>query len=166
MILTLLQRALWLAALVVAQMMVFNHIHFMGYATPLPFVYLVMLFPMGANRSAVMLWGFTCGLLTDIVSLTPGIGAAAMTLAACIQPPLATLMAPKDAVEDLQPSMRTLGFWPYFRYALIITGVFTIAYFALTAFNFFHLRDLAIATAASWALTLAICLLMEALRSR
>lgn len=147
-------------------MMVFNHIHLLGYATPLPYVYLLLLFPLGSNRSAVMLWGFVCGLLCDIVSLTPGIGAAAMTLAACFQPPLLQLMAPKDALEEMEPSIRVMGFWLYFRYAFIITAIFSIAYFLLTAFNFFHVRDLGIALASSWALTLVICLLIEAVRSR
>ncbi len=166
MLITFLQRTLWLVALVALQMMVFNHIHFLGYATPLPYVYLLLLFPLGSNRSAVMAWGFVCGLLCDIVSLTPGIGAAAMTMAAFIQPPLLQLMAPKDAVEDMKPSMRTMGFWPYARYALIITAVFAVTYFAATAFNFFHLRDMGIALASSWAITYALCMLCEAVRSK
>ena len=155
-----------MATLVVAQMMVFNHIHLLGYATPMPYVYMLLLFPMNSNRSVVMLWGFVCGLLCDIVSLTPGIGAAAMTLAACIQPPLLRAMAPKDAVEDMQPSFHSMGFWLYFRYAMVVTIIFALAYFLLAAFNFFHPQDLAISFASSWALSFVLCLLFEALRGK
>ena len=166
MVITFLFRTLWLVALVVTQMMVFNHIHLMGYATPLPFVYLLLLFPLGTSRWSILLWGFVCGLLTDIVSVTPGVGAASMTLTAFVQPVLLQLMAPKDAVEDMQAGYDTMGFWGYLRFALVITILFALAYFLLLSFNFYHLVDLAIAFASSWALTLVLCLVIEALRSR
>lgn len=155
-----------MVALVAAQMMVFNHIHFMGYATPLPYVYLLMLFPLGTSRWSILLWGFACGLLTDVVSMTPGVGAAAMTLTAFVQPVLLQQMAPKDAVEDMQAGYDTMGFWPFLRLALVITFIFALTYFLLLSFNFYHLADLAIAFASSWALTLVLCLVFEAIRSR
>lgn len=166
MIITFLQRLLWLAALVAAQMVVFNYMHFFGYATPLPFVYLLLIFPMDTQRWTILLWGFACGLLSDIVSLTPGIGAASMTLAAFIQPPLLALMAPKDSAEDLEPSYASLGFWQYVRYASIITFIFCAAYFLLSSFNFFHVLDLAISFVSSWVLTLVLCLLIEGVRKK
>ena len=161
-----LQRALWLVALAAAQMMVFNHIHLLGYATPLPFVYLLLLFPLGTQRWSIMLWAFTCGLLVDTVSLSPGVAAGAMTLAAFIQPPLLRLMTPKDAPEDMQASFRTMGLWAYTNYAAIVTAVFAITYFALTAFTFFHILDIVIALVSSWILTLFMCLLFETVRSK
>lgn len=164
MVVTFLQRLLWLVTLVAAQMMVFNYIHIMGYATPLPYVYLLLLFPLGTQRWSILLWGFACGLLCDFVSLTPGIGAAAMTLTAFVQPLILQRMAPKDALEDMQASYATLGFWGYVRYALLLTFIFMAVYFLLMSFNFFHLRDLAISFGSSWALTLLICLLIESVR--
>ena len=88
MITQFLQRLLWLVVLVAAQMVVFNYIHIYDYATPLPFVYLVLLFPLGTSRWSILLWAFVCGLLCDIASLTLGIGAASMTLVAFVQPVL------------------------------------------------------------------------------
>lgn len=163
---TILQRSLWVVVLVAAQMIVFNHIHLWGYATPFPFVYLLLLFPMGTQRWTAMLWGFVCGLMVDIVSLTPGVASGAMTLAAFIQPPLLQLMAPKDALEDMQASPKAMGLWVYVRYAAMVTAVFTLAYFLLAVFNFFHIRDVAIACVTSWLLTLVLCLLFEAVRSK
>ena len=151
-------------ALVALQMVVFNYIHLFGYATPLPFVYLLLLFPLGTDRWSILLWGFVCGLLCDITSLTLGVGMAAMTLVAFIQPPLLQLMIPKDAVEDMQPGYGTMGFWGYFRYALLLTLIFVIAYFLLQVFNFFHPLDFLISMLSSWALTFFLCLTFEALR--
>ena len=151
-------------ALVALQMVVFNYIHLFGYATPLPFVYLLLLFPLGTDRWSILLWGFVCGLLCDITSLTLGVGMTAMTLVAFIQPPLLQLMIPKDAVEDMQPGYGTMGFWGYFRYALLLTLIFVIAYFLLQVFNFFHPLDFLISMLSSWALTFFLCLTFEALR--
>ena len=164
MIITFLQRLLWTVALVAAQMMVFNYIHIMGYATPLPFVYLLLLFPLDTQRWSILLWGFVCGLLCDVVSLTPGVGAAAMTLTAFVQPLILKRVVPKDALEDDQASFSLVGFWGYVRYALILTFIFMSVYFLLLSFNFFHLRDLAITFASSWALTMLIILVIESVR--
>lgn len=164
MVITFLQRLLWLVALVAAQMMVFNYIHLFGYATPLPYVFLLLIFPLNASRWSILLWGFVCGLLCDFVSLTPGLGAASMTLTAFLQPLLLKAMAPKDALEDMQASYSTLGFWGYVRYASILTLVFMLTYFLLMSFSFFHIVDLAIAFVSSWALTLLLCMAIESVR--
>ena len=162
MIITFLRRILWLLTLVVAQMMVFNYIHLWGYATPLPYVFFILLFPLGTERWSILLWGFVCGLLCDMTSLTLGVGMAALTLTAFVQPPLLQMMAPKDAVEDMQPGYATMGLWSYFRYALVLTFIFCCAYFLIQTFNFFHLIDLLIAFGSSWALTFVLCLAIEA----
>ena len=161
---SVLKRLLWLATLVVAQMMVFNHIHLMGYATPLVFVYFLLLFPLGTSRWSILLWGFLCGLVTDVVSLTPGVGAASMTLTAFVQPLLLKRFEPQNALEDMQASYSTLGFWTYVRYASILTAIFSVAYFMVLAFSFFHLHDFAITLVSSWGLTLLICLSIEGVR--
>ena len=150
-----------MALFVAAQLLVFNHIHLFGYATPLPFIYFLLRFPMGTERWEILLWGFVCGLLTDIVSLTPGVGASAMTLTAFVQPVLLTLMVPKDAVEDFRPSYTSMGFWPYTYYAALLTLLFTFVYFVVLSFNFHHILDLTISFVSSWALTLILCLIFE-----
>ena len=151
-------------ALVAAQILVFNHVHIYGYTTPLPFVYLLLLFPLGTERWNILLWGFVCGLLCDITSLTLGVGMAAMTFVAFIQPPLLQLMQPKDAVEEMQPGYDTMGFWGYFRYALLLTFIFVFAYFLLQVFNFFHPLHFLISLLSSWLLTLIFVLAIEAMR--
>ena len=164
MIVNFLQRLFWMLGLVLLQVMVFNHIHLFGYATPLISVFFLLLFPLGTERWGILLWGFLCGLLCDITSLTLGITMASLTLAAFIQPPLLQLMAPKDSPEDLQPGFDTMGFWGYVRYALVLTVLFVVAYFLVQYFNFFHPLDFAISVISSWALTFVLCLVFEGFR--
>lgn len=146
-------------------MMVLNHIHLFGYATPLPYVYFLLLFPLGTSRWSITCWGFACGLLCDFVSLTPGLGAASLTLCAFVQPLLLSAVAPKDAPEEMPANFHTLGFWGYTRYAAMLTALFFVAYYLLLSFSFSHLTDLAISLGSSWLLTLLLCLTMESVRS-
>lgn len=166
MIITLLQRFLWMVGLVAAQMIVFNRVHFFGYATPLPYVYFLLLFPLGTQRWVILLWSFLCALLADMTTLAPGVGTSAMTLTAFIQPLLLMLAAPKDAAEDMQASYRTMGFWPYARYASILTAIFVSTYFLVIAFSFHHFFDWLVSMVSSWLLTLMLCLIFEGFRSQ
>ncbi len=166
MLITFLSRLLWLLVLIALQMLVFNHIHLLGYATALPYVYLLMLMPKDTPRWQLLLWGFAGGLAADVVSLTPGVGAGAMTVTAMAQPSLLRLFEPKDAPADLEPSLADMGVAPYMRYAAAMVLLFCTAYFALLAFSFFHLRDLALSLVSTFALTLAVCLSLEALRKQ
>ena len=81
-------RLLWAFILLVFQGLVFNHIHFFGYATPVIYVYILCLQPLNTSRYAWLLWGFAVGLGADFFSETPGLGAASMTLTALCAPPL------------------------------------------------------------------------------
>lgn len=164
MLITLIQRFMWMLVLMAAQMLVFNHVHLFGYATPLPFVYLLLMFPLNTEVWMSLLWGFVCGLLTDIGALTPGVGAAALTLTAFIQPSLLKRIVPDDSVEDLVPSYATLGFFTYVRYAAIITGIFVVVYYLVLAFSFHNIFDWAISCASSWLLTWLLCLVFEGFR--
>ena len=51
-----LRRALHFVALCLAQALVFNHVHVMGYATVLLYVYFVVIIPRGYPRWATLLW--------------------------------------------------------------------------------------------------------------
>lgn len=166
MVITFIQRFLWMMALVAMQMLVFNHIHLFGYATPLPCVYLLFLFPLGTERWSILLWGFACGLLTDVVSLTLGVCTAAMTLTAFIQPLLLKALEPQNAVENMQASYHSLGLWTYVRYAAILTTIFIVAYYIVQAFTFFHFVDLMLSLIGSWVLTLAVCLAFEGVHGK
>ena len=48
----------WFVMLIALQVLVFNHIHIAGYATPLPYVYFLLILPSDTPRSALLMWGF------------------------------------------------------------------------------------------------------------
>ncbi len=155
-----------LLLLLAAQVLIFNHIHFLDYATPLVYVCFLLYFPLNYSRSAILLWGFLMGFLVDIFSNTPGVAAASMTLVALIQPSLLRLMAPKDAVEDMMPTFRTMGYSNFVRFFLILIFIHHIAVFLLESFTYFNLADVAINCGSSILLTFLIVWATEHLINR
>lgn len=81
-----LKRLLLFLVLLVAQVLVLNHIHLFGYATPMLYIYFVISFQRGYPRWAVMVWSFLLGLGIDVANNTPGLAAASMTLLGLLQP--------------------------------------------------------------------------------
>ena len=80
MLVTQLIRLLQMLGLVALQVLVMNHVHLLGYATPLIYVAFLLYFPLNTSRVEILLWSFALGLTIDIFSNTPGIASSAMTL--------------------------------------------------------------------------------------
>lgn len=135
---TIIQRTLKLVLLLLLQLVVLNHIHLFGYAMPIVIAFLTMNFNRNASRIALLLWGFTIGLLYDMCSNTMGLGMASATLLAMMQPFLLKLFTPRDAADDMEPCMRTMGTQRYLLYAFSSMFVFHIVYYALDAFSLHH----------------------------
>ena len=121
--------------LLLCQVLVFNHIHLLGYITPLVIGYMVVRMHRNTLRVAVLVWGFIMGLLFDMFSNTAGMGAASCTLIAMIQPVLLESLSPRDSAEDLTPSFATLGFWNYVFYVLLLMAMLHACFYLLDAFT-------------------------------
>lgn len=118
-----------------AQVLVFNNIHLFGCATPLPYVYIVMVFPLDYPRWAMLLWSFIAGLIIDIFSNTPGVAAGAMTLSAMIRPLTLMPFVPRDCDESMVPGMRTMGITPFVSHTVITVAVYCLVFFLLEIFS-------------------------------
>lgn len=147
-------RRLLLALLLLAiQVLVCSHIHYLGYATPLIYVYLLLHFPLTYPRSAILVWGFAMGLAVDLFSNTPGLAAAATTLTAMLQPVLLSHITTKEGMENEPPGPHTMGYAHYVRYMMVMVSIHHVALFMLESFTFFHLLDVTISCASSIVLT-------------
>lgn len=166
MILNFFIRLLQALALGILQVLLFNHVHFMGYGTPLVYVALLLYVPVNGNRIATLCWAFFLGVVMDIFANTAGISAASLTLAAMIQPTLLKASLPKEYLEDMVPNYRTMGAWNHLRYLTVLLLIHHLAYFALESFSFFNLADLGISAAASFVTSWIIIVLLETLRGK
>ena len=86
----------WFVGLVLFQVLVLNHVHIVGYATPFLYIFLILKFESSVSRNALMLWAFFLGLVIDVFSDTPGMNAAATVLLAFLRPLLLRLFVPRE----------------------------------------------------------------------
>ena len=159
-------RLLWVVVLLLLQVLVFNHIHLLGYVTPVIYVYILCLQPLDTPRYAWLLWGFFTGLAADLFSGTPGVGAASMTLTAMCAPVLLHLMVPKDSVEDMVPDYYTLGRWKFVWYVLLLVLLQQAMFLVLEIFSFFNVLDMLYTYLGSSALTIVFILVLANMRGR
>lgn len=83
---TIISRIGWFISLVLLQALVFNHVHIFGYATPMPYVYFLLILPSDTPRWLYVVLGFALGLCIDILTTTPGIAAGATCLLGLLAP--------------------------------------------------------------------------------
>lgn len=77
--LDIIKRMLLFALLCVVQALVLNHIHLFGCATPLLYIYFIMLFRRNTQPWIILVSSFLLGLCIDTFSNTPGVSSGAAT---------------------------------------------------------------------------------------
>lgn len=147
------------------QVLVLNHIHLFGFATPLLYTYFVLMFRRGYPRWGILLWSFTLGVMLDTFSNTPGIASASLTLLGALQPYFLAPFIPRDSVPDMLPSMRTLGFLPFCYYTAILAFFYSLVFFSLEMFSFFNWKYWMECVFGSMVLTMALILAIDNVRS-
>ena len=151
---------------VLAQSLVLGGIHLFKCATPLLYVYFVMMFPRNYPKWALLLWSFTMGLLIDVLFNTPGLAAASLTLIAAIQPYLLEAFTTQDSAENLEPTLKTLGWEKYTVYAVMTVLIFCVVIYSLEMFSFFNLLHWAMCVIGSTLITLVFIFTFEITRSK
>ena len=161
-----LKRIVLFLVFVLAQALVLGGIHLFNCATPLLYVYFVMMFPRNYPKWALLLWSFTMGLLIDVLFNTPGLAAASLTLIAAIQPYLLEAFTTQDSAENLEPTIHTLGWEKYTIYAVMLVLLFCIVIYSLEMFSFFNLLHWAMCVTGSTLITLVFIFTFEIARSK
>lgn len=164
---TVLSRIGWFIALLMLQVLVFNHVHIFGYATPMPYLYFLLILPAETPRWLYVLSGFVLGLLIDLFSSTPGMAAGTLTLIGLLTPPVLRLFRPSDDDDEaFLPSARTMEWNRFVNYAFVLSLVTCTTFFILEAFTFFDWQVMLFNIVGSTLLTTLIVVAMELIRSR
>lgn len=162
----ILPRVLWIIGLVLAHTLVFNHIHLMGYATPMPYVYALIILPHGTARWIYVVLGFCIGIVIDILSNTVGAAAAALTLVGLLTPLLLRTFAPDDKLEEeFTPSIKTMQWGGFLKLAVVVTLIHTLVFFLLETFSLFDALEILIKVGSSTTLTVIFMMTFEKLRN-
>ena len=68
--------------LLAVQILIFNNMTFLGFIMPLPYILFIILYPVNANKSGLLVASFLLGLVMDLFSNSGGIHATACLLLA------------------------------------------------------------------------------------
>ena len=162
----LLKRIGWFLFFALIQVVVLGRIHLFGCATPLLYVWFVILLPRNYPKWSGLLWSFSMGLIIDIFFNTPGLAAASLTLIGIIQPYFFEIFVPRDSVEDLTPSVRSLGLLKYAYYVSVLVFFYCLVFFSIELFSFFEWPHWANCIIGSTLITLALIFTFELVRSK
>lgn len=161
---TIIQFIALFIVLVLAQVLIFNHLFLFNTALPLAFIYFIMRLPVTMSAISVMSLAFLLGLTIDIFSDTAGMNALACTILAVTRIPVLHLYAPReDDVNNLEPSIKTLGVATYTKYALSISLIYCTLFFLIESFSFFNPMRLVLRIAGSTLLTFIIIMCIDCL---
>lgn len=152
--------------LCLAQVLILNQIWLFGVATPLLYVLFVITFHRNFPKWQILIWSFALGLVIDVFSNTPGLAVGILTLMALLQPYLLELFVPRDSVENLEVKAATLGWKNYTLLTVILTGLYSLLFFAIEAFNFFDWQQWLLRSIGSALLTIGMILTIETIRSK
>jgi uncharacterized membrane protein YoaK (UPF0700 family) len=127
--------ALFVVAVVVAQIFVFDSIRVSIYFCPLAYIAFVALLPIGMRPVAVLLLGFASGVVVDLFEGTAGAHTAATLVTAYLRRWMMTVTLGRDTVgsETAMPSTKLLGAARFVRYAALLSVVHCVVYFSIEA---------------------------------
>ncbi|MCI9284824.1 MAG: rod shape-determining protein MreD [Muribaculaceae bacterium] len=150
--------------LVLAQVVVFNHICLFNVAVPMVFIYVIIRLPITLAINWVLTVSFFLGLTVDIFSDTYGMNALSCTVLAMLRRPVLRLYVPRE--EDLtrpEPSMQSLGTAVYLKYLLTMTLLYCMLIFTIEAFTFFNPLQLLLRIIFSTLLSMALMVGVDSL---
>lgn len=162
MINNLLRGLLYFVVLVLVQVLILNNIHFLRIATPFLYLYFILKMPVGTSQANVVFFSFLIGLVIDLFSNTPGMHAAACTLAGFARETLIGLYMGKDLPGGIYPSYRTFGYGGFFKYTLTFVVIHHLTLFLIESLTFFDPLFLMLRIAASVVTTTLLICTIEA----
>lgn len=162
---TYISRIGWFIFLLLLQVLVFNHVHIFGYATPMPYAYFLLILPLSTPRWLYVVCGFLLGLCIDLFSNTLGVASGALCLAGILSPFVLRLFIPSDNEDDsFEPSAHSMEWSGFLKYAFIIVLIHCSAFFILENFSFYNWQALLINIGGSSILTTLFIAAMERIR--
>lgn len=151
--------------LVFTQVVLFNHINFLGYINPFPYILFIALFPIKNNRTAIIGLSFILGLCVDFFLDTGSIHAAACLFIAYIRPVLLKFCF-GTIYEHQSIKFETVEFGSKFTYFTLLSLAHHFILFSLEIFNISKIFLVLQKTLFSSIFTILMCLLITIIFTR
>ncbi|MGZ0017738.1 rod shape-determining protein MreD [Yeosuana sp. AK3] len=151
--------------LVGLQVVVLNHINFLGYINPYAYILFVVLFPIKNSRTLFVFLSFLIGLTIDLFSDSGGIHAAACVSIAYARP-LILKFCFGTIYEYQTIKFDTVEFGSKLLYITILTVIHHLILFSLEIFNISKIILTLQKTLFSSIFTIILCVLITIIFSR
>lgn len=151
--------------LLFTQVIIFNHINFLGYINPYPYILFIILYPAKNNRIAFLLLSFLLGLTIDLFLDSGGIHAAASVLVAYSRPIF--LKSSFGMIYEHQTiKFSTVEFGSKLTYIAFLTAVHHLTLFTLEIFSVSKIILILQKALFSSIFTILLCVLLTIIFSR
>jgi len=149
------------------QLFVLNNIQFSGFVNPYLYVLFIMLLPFEMSGWFMLVLGFILGLVIDIASATIGYHTMATVFMAYFRYHLLRFIAPRDGYETgMSPTLQSLGFSWFFKYAFFLTLSHHFVLFWIESFRFNDLFPATLRALASSIFTILLIFVYQFLTIR
>jgi len=153
--------------LVFLQLFVLNNIQFSGFVNPYLYVMFILLLPFEIDGWLMLLLSFVMGMVIDVASSTIGYHTMATVFMAYFRYHLLQFVAPHDGYETgMSPTISSLGFAWFFKYASILTMAHHLVLFWVESFRFSDLLSATFRAIASSIFTIFLIFIYQFLVMR
>ena len=145
--------------LVLFQVILFDHISFLKYINPYPYILFILLYPVNGNRAGLVLSSFILGLSIDMFNDSGGVHATASLVLAYLRPEFFKFSF--GLSYEYQTIKINDRLTPE-RFSFLLISIFThhITLFFLEIFRFSFITDILLRTLFSSIFTLLLCILI------
>lgn len=151
--------------LVLVQVLILNHINFLGNINPYLYVIFICLFPINNNRIIFLLLSFILGLTVDLFSDSGGVHAAAAVTIAFIRPVVLKFCF-GSVYEHQTIKFKNVDFGAKMIYFTILVLVHHIILFSLEIFDVSRILMILQKTLFSGIFTILLCVVTSIIFSR
>lgn len=156
---TLLVNILRFILLLAVQIIIFNNMNFLGYISPFPYLLFIILYPVNANKSVLLIASFLLGLTMDMFSNSGGIHATACLVLAFLRPYIFKF-AFGLSYEYQTIKLNDVITPERFSFILLSVVIHHFTLFLLEAFQFNFFLDILLRTLLSTVFTIIICIII------
>ncbi len=138
------------------------------YVNPYIYYLFILWLPFRIGRRTLLIMALLTGLFLDYFMKTPGLHAAPCVLIAYLRPFLINMLISQEGAEANydEPSIKSMGFAPYFTYAAVLTLIHHAFLFLLEALQFAGFIYFISKTILSVIISLVLIIIVELLFNR
>lgn len=151
--------------LIIFQVLIFNHINFMGYINPYIYILFIAFYPVQNSRPLFLLFSFLLGLGVDLFSDSGGIHAAAALTIAYARP-IALKFSFGSMYEHHNIKFDTVDLGAKITYITLLTVLHHFVLFTLEVFSVSKTILVLQKTLFSGIFTILICIILSIIFSR